>query len=102
MVSKYLESRVEIELDEGSNSNGKMQLEYYLIESDHNQGYDCYGDKVYGIEVVKKDSDYYAESELIRNLSNSKEDTRDILNILAKNTVTPVQLSSVIDDLMAL
>ena len=102
MISKYLESKVEVELNEGIKVNGKLQLEYYLIESEHNQGFDCCGDKVYGIEIVKKDNDYYAESEIIRNLSNSKEDTKGILSILAKNTVTPIGLSSVIDDLMAL
>jgi hypothetical protein len=102
MISKYLESKVEVELNEGIKVNGKLQLEYYLIESEHNQGFDCCGDKVYGIEIVKKDNDYYAESEIIRNLSNSKEDTKGILSMLAKNTVTPIGLSSVIDDLMAL
>ena len=102
MLSKYLESKVEVELNNGSTTNTKMQLEYYLIESEYNHGVDCCGEKLYGIEVVKKDNDQYIESELIKNLSNSREDTKGILNILAKNTVTPIGLSSVIDDLMAL
>jgi len=102
MLNKYLQSRVEVEINEGSSTSNKMQLEYYLIESDYNQSFDCGGDKVYGIEIVKKDNDYYAESEIIRNLSNSKEDTKGILSLLAKNTVTPIGLSSVIEDLMAL
>jgi len=102
LLSKYLQSKVEVELNEGNSGNGKMQLEYYLIESDYSQGYDCAGDKVYGIEIVKKDNEYYAESEIIRNLSNSKEDTKGILSLLARNTVTPIGLPSVIDDLIAL
>jgi len=93
---------VEVELKEGDSVNGKIQLEYYLIESDYSQSYGCAGDKVYGIEIVKKDNEYYAESEIIRNLSNSKEDTKGILSLLARNTVTPVGLPSVLDDLMAL
>lgn len=102
MLSKYLESRVEVDLNEGSMANSKIQLEYYLIESEYGQRYDFCGDTVYGIEIIKKESDYHAESEIIRNLSSSKENTKGILSILAKNTVTPVELSSVLDDLMAL
>ena len=102
MLSKYLESRVEVDLDNGTMANNKLQLEYYLIESEYGQSCDFCGDKVYGIEIVKKDSDYYAESEFVRNLSNSKESTKGILSILAKNTVTPVELQFVLDDLMAL
>lgn len=100
MISKYLESKVELDLSEGKDE--KIQLEYYLIESDFANSYDYSGDKVYGIEIIKKDSDYHAESEIVRNLSSSKESTKGILNILAKNTVTPVELSFVLDDLMAL
>jgi hypothetical protein len=100
MLSKYLESKVELDLSEGKDE--KIQLEYYLIESDFPNSYDYSGDKVYGIEIIKKDSEYHAESEIVRNLSNSKESTKGILNILAKNTVTPVELSFVLDDLMAL
>ncbi|WP_010243206.1 DUF6514 family protein [Acetivibrio cellulolyticus] len=102
MLSKYLESRVELDLAEGTSTNSKIQLEYYLIESEHSQNYDCCGDKVYGIEIIKKESDNHAESEIVRNLSNSKENTKGILSILAKNTVTPIGLSFVLDDLMAL
>lgn len=102
MLSKYLESKVELDLSEGKDKDGKIQLEYYLIESEFAYSYDCSGDKVYGIEIIKKDSDYHAESEIVRNLSNSKESTKGILNILAKNTVTPIELSFVLDDLMAL
>lgn len=101
MLSKYLESRIEVDLDNGSMANNKMQLEYYLIESEYSHSCDC-GDKVYGIEIIKKDSEYHVESEFVRNLSNSKENTKGILSILAKNTVTPIELQFVLDDLMAL
>ena len=102
MLSKYLQSRIEVNLENESIANSKMQLEYYLIESEYTQSCDFCGDKVYGIEIIKKDSDYHAESEFVRNLSNSKENTKGILSILAKNTVTPIELQSVLDDLMAL
>lgn len=102
MLNKYLESRVELDLTEGMTTSGKIQLEYYLIESERGQSYDFYADKVYGIEIVKKGSDNHAESELVRNFSSSKENTMGMLNILAKNTVTPIELSFVLDDLMAL
>jgi len=102
MLSKYLESRVEVNLNEESLANNRMQLEYYLIESDYSRSYDCCGDKVYGIEIVKKENDYHAESEIIKNLSSNRENTKGILSILAKNTVTPIGLPSILDDLMAL
>ncbi len=102
MLNKYLESRVELDLTEEVATNGKIQLEYYLIESEGGQSYDFKRDKVYGIEIVKKESDNHAESEIVRDFSSSKENTMGMLNILAKNTVTPIELSFVLDDLMAL
>ncbi len=102
MLNKYLESRVELDLTEGITSNGRIQLEYYLIESESGQSYSFNEDKVYGIEIVKKESDNHAECEIVRNFSSSKENTMGMLNILAKNTVTPIELSFVLDDLMAL
>ncbi|NLL04697.1 MAG: hypothetical protein GX270_02675 [Clostridiaceae bacterium] len=102
MINKYLQSRIEVDLEDGSIANSKMQLEYYLIESENNRDCGFFCDKVYGIEIVKKDSEHCAESEIIRNLSSSRENTKGILDILAKNTVTPVGVQFVLDDLMAL
>lgn len=102
MISKYLERRVELYLGEGTQTGGKIQMEYYLVESDNGEIYGNAGDKVYGIEISKKERDNYTESEIIRNLYSNKDKTQDVLRLLAENTVTPVELPAVLDDIMAL
>ncbi len=102
MISKYLERRIELYLSEGIQTGGKIQVEYYLVESENGEIYGNAGDKVYGIEISKKERDNYTESEIIRNLYSNKDKTQDVLRLLAENTVTPVELSAVLDDIMAL
>ncbi|WP_010252627.1 DUF6514 family protein [Acetivibrio cellulolyticus] len=102
MISKYLEKRVELDLCELMRTSSKIQLEYYLVESEYDQRYGYREDKAYGVEISKKERDSYAESETVTNLSNSKEKTQGILSILARNTVTPVQLLFVLDELIEL
>lgn len=102
MINKYLERRIELGLNEGLESNSNIQVEYFLVESEPDQiyGYSC--DKVYGVEIIKKERDTHAESEIVRNLYNSRKKALDLLEILADNTVTPIELSFVLDDIMAL
>lgn len=99
MISKYLERRIELYLSEEIQTGGKIQVEYYLVESENDE---MHGNKVYGIEISKKERDNYTESEMFRNLYTNKEKTQDVLRLLAENTVTPVELSFVLDDIMAL
>lgn len=102
MMNKYLERRIELNLEEGAQSNSKIQIEYFLVESEPDQIYGYFFDKIYGIEISKREIDNYAESEIVKNLYNSKEEALRILEVLAENTVTPMGLSFVLDDIMAL
>ena len=98
MVCRYLEKKVEIV----SNDNGyksPMELEYYLLESNTNEFEELYERKVFGIEIVKKVNEFIEKGK-ITNLFCCREKTRSILDKLACNSVTPVSLSFVIDDLL--
>lgn len=79
----------------------KIQVEYYLVKSDSEGIYGYLGDKVYGIEISKRERDTYAESEIVKNLYNSREKALNVLRVLADNSVTPTGLSFVLDDIMA-
>lgn len=106
MMSKILEERVELDpsVDVYSELVKPIFLEYYLVESDaHGSEYGLMSSKVYGIEIVKKESDSSnarIESELVRNVSCCRESARMILNKLAINSVTPVGLPFILDDLL--
>ena len=101
MVSKYLEKRVEIIPDGDMGNTGvPLELEYYLVESDVDMTEDIPEEKTYGIEIVKKTENRNIENEMIRNLCYNKGCAMDILNKLVYNTVTPVELPFVIDDLL--
>jgi hypothetical protein len=106
MTVRYLQKKTEVEISESlAEFKPPIELEYYLLEND---GVDYIeelkGEKVYGIEIVKKEtySDRYTntERELIKNFSCCKKDTESVLNKLAKNFVTPIELRYVVDDII--
>jgi hypothetical protein len=98
---KYLEKKVEIFPSESSGEVKKnIELEYYLIESDFNSLDGISGEKVYGIEIIKRTEEEKYECEMIRNFSNSEVCTKDLLEKLATHKVTPVALPFVMDDLL--
>ena len=103
MSNKLLEKEVEL-LAEGSTVEFKspMKLEYYLVESNAEDSDELLGQKVYGIEIVKKVDGAGEELGFVKNLSCCREKTEDILNLLANNTVTPVGLSFVLDDIIGI
>jgi len=100
-ISKCLERKLElIPNGEKSQFTNPIELEYYLTES---EGYDCEEleeKKVYGIEIVKTNGNKTEESKLIINFSCSKENTKRVLSRLIKNTVTPVSLPFILDDIL--
>ncbi len=100
-MSKYLEKRIELLPDEKSkNLEKSIELEYYLLESDNSDTEESYSETVYGIEIVKLIEDKKVESGIVRNLSNCKKSTEFILNKLADNTVTPVGMPFILDDMI--
>ena len=100
-MNKSLEQKVELKLNEYEiEFNNPLKLEYYLIESSSDNISRVSDKKAYGIEVVKWDNEKKSESELIKNFSCCKENTRNVLKLLASNSVTPTGLYDVINDVV--
>lgn len=103
MVSKFLEKRVEIECSESGYQTGNtLELEYYLLESMN----DCIDNngiqKTYGVEIKKKQQGILGESSYFENVFPSREKTMSLIELLAKQTVTPSTLEYVMDDLLGM
>jgi hypothetical protein len=98
---KYLEKKVEIfPADNVAELKSNIKLEYYLVESDIGTSGDSDGDKVYGIEIIKKTEEEKLECEMVKNYSFSIDNAKMVLEKLASNTVTPMGLPFVLDDLL--
>lgn len=102
MVNKYLKRRMNIPMkDYLSDFKEPISLEYYLLECEDNGNNDeigvCIG---YGVEVVKILSDKPVESNSFNNITHCKKAALDIINILARNTVTPIELPYVLDNIV--
>jgi len=101
MISKFLEKKVEITLnDDLEQLKNPINLEYYLLESDEHDMEEVNVEKVFGVEIVKKVNGCSDEIETVKNLSCCRENARDILEKLARNTVTPVGLPYILDELL--
>jgi hypothetical protein len=129
MISKFLEKKVEVILD-GSSQKGEnsLELEYYLLESDYAGCMGgqlmqsmtipaCMGEqlkqsttspvneerklqKEYGIEIVKKHLGILNERRQFANIFNTREKTKELIDLLVENTVTPSTLPYILDDLL--
>jgi len=103
MLCKTLEKIVQLMPDENTKEIIKpMQLEYYLVESESTEDLKDYTDKVFGIEIIKKVGNTETERELVKNYSHSRQITVNMLNVLAENTVTPVSLLYILDDIIGI
>jgi len=101
MLCKSLEKIVKILPDEGAMEfENPMQLEYYLVESESTEDMEAHTDKVFGLEIIKKVGSVEVERKLIKNYSHSRQTTMNILKLLAENTVTPVSLPYILDDII--
>ncbi|MCX7709196.1 MAG: DUF6514 family protein [Clostridia bacterium] len=102
MLSKFLERQVELFTnDEDTELKSPIQLQYFLLESEEQETVELIGEKVYGIEIVKKESDGSLESEWVRNLTCCRESARSVLDKLADHQVTPITLLDIVDDMLA-
>lgn len=76
-------------------------VEYYIVEEEKSdENYD--EQKPYGIEVMKKqiiDGVTYREIKTVRNISDSSEQVAKLLDILKRNSVTPITVADVLEDL---
>lgn len=98
MVSRFLEKRVEIELEEPGRKPGDViELEYYLLEDEAGENE---SGSSYGVEIREKNHGKINEIKKYFNIYNSREDTLNLLRKLAMHTVTPTSLPYVLDDML--
>lgn len=103
MVCKFLEKRVEIKCDGLYQGVGNsFELEYYLLENEDNALGEREAKKNYGIEIVKKHQGILNESKQFQNIFNTRGKTKNLVELLAENTVTPSSLPYILDDLLGL
>lgn len=103
MVSKFLEKRVEIELEQFSTKPASLlELEYYLVETEVNSSEEKEAHLTYGVEIVKRHQGILNEKMKYSDLFQSKERTQNLINLLVRNTVTPIALPYVLDDFLGM
>ena len=76
-------------------------IEYYLTEKEE-EDEDFNSKKPYGIEVVKKqkiDGVTYREIKRVNDMSGDAENLKKLLSILYRNSVTPITVGDVLEDL---
>lgn len=98
MLAKFLEGTRNCRIPNG----GLIQLEYFLLEKENEQIDNI--TKTYGIEIVKKCNHFgetiYTETDQIECLTCKKEKAQEIINKLISNSVTPISMLYIIDDMM--
>ena len=76
-------------------------VEYYLTEKGE-EDEDFNSKKPYGIEVVKKqkiDGVTYREIKRVNDMSDDADSLKKLLAILHRNSVTPITVGDVLEDL---
>jgi hypothetical protein len=79
-----------------------MQLEYYLLESDAKYTDEFNYEKMYGIQITKKDKSGITENEFITDIYNDRSKAEVLLDRLVRNTVTPMELRFILDDIVGI
>lgn len=72
-----------------------LHLEYYLTSKDsvEEEG------KVYGISIENHHGDR-VETDVVENISYKEEQVLEFVHILSENTVTPICMAEILDDIM--
>ncbi|MEG6611745.1 DUF6514 family protein [Pseudoclostridium thermosuccinogenes] len=101
MINRRLEKSLELSMNDGlSGDCASIKLEYYILENEISDMDELTGKIAYGIEIVKKVDGKNDEVSTVKNLSCCKESVIRILDKLACNTVTPVGMPYVLDDML--
>ena len=107
MVNKYLKKRMDVSTKEYSTDfketdfKDMIRLEYYLLECEDKDNTYEFGSIIgYGVEVVKVLKDETVESKSFKNITCCKDTVINIIDVLAKNTVTPIELPYVLDNII--
>lgn len=100
MSCKLLEKSREAERELFDEAQGsRMQLEYYLLTSETDEYEKDAVQMTYGIEIVKRMEGFPDETMKFENVHTDRERIRKIISLLADNTVTPVCLPDILEDL---
>lgn len=101
MISKFLEKKIEIQSQEISHEPGNpLELEYYLVECDLKEEEGSGFKNGYGVEIIKKENGKVLESIIFKNIFCIREKSESLINKLFVNTVTPVSLPYILDDMI--
>ena len=100
MTNLYLENTLLLEGGEEVELDCPIELEYYLVESEIGALEESAGKRIYGIGIIKKTGEECNEGMLIADFSGSIARTKEVLKKLVSNSVTPVALHSVLEDIV--
>ena len=102
MTGMHLENTLLLEQG-GETGNGyPMELQYYLLESEITIEGELRGTKTYGVGIIKKMQQECSEARVVEDFSCSLARTKEILNLLVRNSVTPISLYDVLEDIAGL
>ena len=79
-----------------------VTVEYY-IQEDEKDDEDYNPKRPFGIEVVKKETlngKIYREIKNVRNITDDPSRVEDILTLLHRNSVTPITVADILEDMM--
>ena len=100
MTNMYLENRLLLEDYEEVDLDCPIELEYYLVESENGALEVSDGKKVYGIGIIKKTKEECSEGMLVADFSCCITRTKEVLKKLVSNSVTPIALHNVLEDII--
>ncbi|HHW00869.1 MAG TPA: hypothetical protein GXX36_15130 [Clostridiaceae bacterium] len=100
MFYKRLENKITLDKNNHFFLENPITLEYYIFEreADSRDGLD--GRKVYGIGISKTIDNRHYEENVVYNFSYNFDETKNVVNMLARNTVTPVELVPVLENIL--
>lgn len=100
MLKKFLEKQLTVDSYDGVKLDQPVELEYYLIEHAPEGNLMHESNKAYGLGIVRKIGENCFEEKVVRNYSDCPVKTKNMLEILAVNSVTPCGMLQVLDDLL--
>ena len=105
MLQKNLYRVVNLKSNQlGQQIGNDFTLEYYILESDVNIPEEKMTTQVYGVEITKifcnEDGKFKKETSTINDVCCSENKIKLIIDLLARNTVTPIALYDLIEDIL--
>jgi hypothetical protein len=103
MLFKFFEKHVEVDRSESDQkSKDRMELDYYLLESESDDSDTQGTKKCYGVEIIKRQNGFEDEKMQYKDIYSNRERAKKLIGLLAEQTVTPSSLSYVLDDLIGM